>query len=141
MNTALVPHCLSANYTNLNRLLENHFNSGFAYSEIVKFLKVYHNKNITWSTVKNKFEKMGLSWRSIFTQRTPDVEVETVVQQNWQVADRTVGVVVVCGYHYKEKVWLHVEKMCHNFCWDWMRRELKEASRENIGVKFIELWD
>ena len=59
---------------------DNYFNCGFAYREIVEFLKVYHNKNINLSTAKRKFKKMGLSRRSIVIQRTPDVEVEAAVQ-------------------------------------------------------------
>ena len=55
MNTLPIAPCLNANYTNLNRLLENYFNCGFAYREIIEFLKVYHNKNISLSTVKRKF--------------------------------------------------------------------------------------
>ena len=80
MNTLLIARCSNANYTNLNRLLKSHFNCGFAYREIIEFLKVYHKRNISLSTVKDKLEKMGLSRRIIVTQRTPDVEVETVGQ-------------------------------------------------------------
>ena len=43
-------------------------------------MKVYLEKNINLSTVKRKLEKMGLSRKSIVTQRTPDVEVEAAVQ-------------------------------------------------------------
>ena len=80
MNTLLIARCSNANYANLNRLLKSHFNCGFAYCEIIEFLKVYHKRNISLSTVKDKLEKMGLSRRIIVTQRTPDVEVEAVGQ-------------------------------------------------------------
>ena len=80
MNTLPIAPCLNANFSNLNRLLEYYFNCGFAYREIIEFLKVYHNENVSLSTVKRKFKEMGLSRRSIVTQRTPDVEVEAAVQ-------------------------------------------------------------
>ena len=47
--------CLNANYTCLNRPLGNYFSCRFAYREIIEFLKVYHNKNISLPTVKKKF--------------------------------------------------------------------------------------
>ena len=56
-----------------------------------------------------------------------------------QVVDRTLGI-VVCGYHYEKKVWLQVQKMC-DFCWYWIRRELKERIIENFGLEYIEHWD
>ena len=56
MNTLPPVPCLNANYTNLNGLLQNYFNCGFAYREIIEFLK-----NIRLSTMKRKFKKIGLS--------------------------------------------------------------------------------
>ena len=75
-NTLLIVPCLNANYTISNSLLENYFNYGFVYREIIEFLKVDHNKNISLSIVKKKSKKTGLSRRSILAQRTPDVDVE-----------------------------------------------------------------
>ena len=91
MSTLPIAPCLNANYTNLTRLLENYFNCGFAYREIVEFLKVYHNKNISLSTVKRKFKKMGFSRWSIVKQRTPDVEAEAAVQDEASGSGSNVG--------------------------------------------------
>ena len=90
-NTLPVAPGLNENYTNLNRLLENYFNCEFAYREIMEFLKVYHNKNISLSTVKKKFKKLGLSRRSVVTQRTPNVEVEAAMQDEITGSRSNVG--------------------------------------------------
>ena len=101
MNTLPPVPCLNANYTNLNGLLQNYFNCGFAYREIIEFLKIYHNKNIRLSTMKRKFKKIGLSWRSIITQRTPDVKAEAAVY------DETAGRGSNVGYR---RVWVSLWK-------------------------------
>ena len=36
MNTLPIAYCLNVNYTNLDMLLENHFNCGFPYREIIQ---------------------------------------------------------------------------------------------------------
>ena len=103
MSTLPIAPFSNANYTNLNRLLENYFNCAFAYCEIVEFVKVYHSKNISLPTVKRKFEKMGLSRSSIVTQKSPDVEVEAAVQ------DEITGSGSNVGYR---RVWALLQRKC-----------------------------
>ena len=66
MSQLPIAPCLNASYANLNRLFESYFNCGYrnivdiyrgyyAYREIIEFLKVYNNRNISSSTVKRKF--------------------------------------------------------------------------------------
>ena len=70
----------SSEETGFEEILTSYFYAGFTYTEILEFLNVYHGQQIRLSTLKRRFEALGLHRRPLVPWSATVEEVHNAVE-------------------------------------------------------------
>ena len=66
---------------NLTDIVKDYFRKGYAYLEMLEFLKVHHEKTISLSPLKRRLKKMNCFRRPLLGRRINFNEVKEIVQE------------------------------------------------------------
>ena len=85
-------HCMRAELDKtFDELLSDYFTKGFTYLEIQKFLRVYHQRTISLSTIKRHLKKLNLFRRPVERIRTYDATLLGAVMEELSGSGSNIG--------------------------------------------------